>query len=743
MNMKKVLVSLFAGLVGAALLSFSAMAENVEANTTEDLNENTESASVVYVAEVDGEQYTTLSLAIENATNKSTITLLDDVVLAETVIVPEDKTLTIDLKGNSISMTEELKLSTYAIANLGNLTLKDTKGNGSVNSRGIYNGYDTVKTYPDAVITIESGTYNALGTNGGAAVFNYGTANINGGKFTSIGGYSLNNQSDSSMTIEDDVTANNGIYCSGATLVINGGEIEGNRSGCHVLYAWNSNVTINGGEFYNNNSGNSTTMAAGTTEMEINGGTFGIKDGRVPGNGNTWTSCLLDTQNSATMVINDGTFNGGFRVQAGTKAIINGGSFNDVYGSNYNIYGTVEVKGGMFTDDTAKNFATSNLAKDYITTDYTNEILAVVKKEIIDNTSITVEFVKADKDDKNNDTDRNADIYNINLVADDAKAINRLNSADLTFVLSQISGTNAYEIIDIENDKIAVNNVEGDRYEFHFETKTDVTNDTNNTITIAQVKISGYGKYSFAVDTADTNAVHATEVFDNIVDTYIPGGNAANGEGVLNIGEGTGPVEIFAPTQTLTINVSFPNAVENKVVDYQDMNVLVTGEDIADISIDLGNDNAGEELELNNKNGANYTVTFDGVKCVYTIVIENALTANTAYNVTVSGAGYRTARYTVNTQETNKVLNFWNNVKDNAVEVEEKKDSSKKNVTFLAGDIVKDSVINIYDLSAVVSYFGEIELSETNNKTYAKYDLNRDGKIDSKDVAYVLVSWGN
>ena len=26
---------------------------------------------------------------------------------------------------------------------------------------------------------------------------------------------------------------------------------------------------------------------------------------------------------------------------------------------------------------------------------------------------------------------------------------------------------------------------------------------------------------------------------------------------------------------------------------------------------------------------------------------------------------------------------------------------------------------------------------------YIKYDLNRDGVIDSKDVAYVLVSWGN
>jgi hypothetical protein len=91
-----------------------------------------------------------------------------------------------------------------------------------------------------------------------------------------------------------------------------------------------------------------------------------------------------------------------------------------------------------------------------------------------------------------------------------------------------------------------------------------------------------------------------------------------------------------------------------------------------------------------------------------------------------------------------KVLNFWNNAKDNAVVVEEGNASSARNITFLAGDIVKDSNINIYDLSAVVSYFGMIDLTgDAATYKYAKYDLNRDGKIDSKDVAYVLVSWDN
>ena len=89
----------------------------------------------------------------------------------------------------------------------------------------------------------------------------------------------------------------------------------------------------------------------------------------------------------------------------------------------------------------------------------------------------------------------------------------------------------------------------------------------------------------------------------------------------------------------------------------------------------------------------------------------------------------------------NKVLNFWNNVKDNKAEVEEGKATSAVTKNFLAGDIVKDNNINIYDLSAVVSYFGQMT-DKTAKDDYAKYDLNRDGVIDSKDVAYVLVSWG-
>ena len=124
----------------------------------------------------------------------------------------------------------------------------------------------------------------------------------------------------------------------------------------------------------------------------------------------------------------------------------------------------------------------------------------------------------------------------------------------------------------------------------------------------------------------------------------------------------------------------------------------------------------------------------------YTVNIENELVKNNTYTVTVSGAGYRTARYTVSMTGA-KTLNFWNNVKNAPMVIEKDSTGTGVNTNFLAGDIVKDGQINIYDLSAVVSYFGTDNLV-SEHPTYAKYDLNRDGVIDSMDISYVLVSWG-
>ncbi len=316
-------------------------------------------------------------------------------------------------------------------------------------------------------------------------------------------------------------------------------------------------------------------------------------------------------------------------------------------------------------------------------------------------------------------------VYNINITAP-GKIINRLNSVDLTFALEQIEGENDFTII-ASNDEVAINPVDNSkvRYEFHYNGKTDVDTDTAETITIGQVKFTGYGKFSFAVATEDdkgndiiTNAAHATKLFDSVVDTFVPGGVLEDGTvvGEFDVSDDTiKDITIAVPTRKLTIDITFPNAVENNVKAYQDMTVTIVGGTVNE-TIALGTD------------GTAYNFTKE-------------LPYNAAYTVTVSGAGYRTARYTVTMTE-DKTLRFWNNVRDEAQTIEVGKETGAVNVTYLAGDIVKDNKINIYDLSAVVSYFGTTN-DTTAYSDYAKYDLDRNGVIDSKDVAYVLVSWGN
>ncbi len=181
------------------------------------------------------------------------------------------------------------------------------------------------------------------------------------------------------------------------------------------------------------------------------------------------------------------------------------------------------------------------------------------------------------------------------------------------------------------------------------------------------------------------------------------------------------------PTQTLTIEIKFNNGITGNDINYQDMKVTISGGDItadnaADHEFDLGDQTEG-------------AVIWSDADQTYTIT--DTLTKDVLYSVKVKGAGYRTTSHTF-TMTDDKTLHFWNNVKDpeNAMAIEEGKAEVTNN--FLAGDIVDDKIINIYDLSAVVSYFGS-EANVENN--YAKYDLNRDGVIDSKDVAYVLVSW--
>ena len=334
----------------------------------------------------------------------------------------------------------------------------------------------------------------------------------------------------------------------------------------------------------------------------------------------------------------------------------------------------------------------------------------------------------------------NPNEYEIYAVANDGESFNRLSSAQLQFELVN-APTNktgvSYTIESAENVSLTAPDADG-YWLFNFNGKVKDSGVTSEVL-LGKVVFDGYGAFSFkAIDTASKAMVHTAELVDNVVVDYTVGGAdynlyvSGNGNDINAFGTGDfGGIidgEFYVPRKGLEVIIDFNNAVEKQVADYQDMTVVVSGGDLENaIEIELGKADLDEALTIASKPGAKYTVD-TSVDNKYTVNVLDTLTVDTTYTVTVKGAGYRTIRKNVTMTE-DKTVNFWNNVKD------------VEGADYLAGDIVKDSSINIYDLSAVVSYFGTIN-DVDEESTYAKYDLNRDGKIDSKDVAYVLVSWG-
>ena len=330
---------------------------------------------------------------------------------------------------------------------------------------------------------------------------------------------------------------------------------------------------------------------------------------------------------------------------------------------------------------------------------YYVEFPAVAPTDIAENINISLE---------NEVIDGMEATYDLVISGENDKAINRFMSSEWKF---ESTGAVEYEIIPTANVNVTFD-AANDTYELNMDGKT-YSDATGRKIKLATVKITGSGDYTFGVKSAK---LHAAEAADSIVTSFDSASAEIVGKAILPAAaQGT----LEAKKYELSVNIAFNNAIEDNAAAYQNMQVSISGGDVNE-TIKLGSD-------VNALSGNSYTVTCE-------------LPENIAYTVTVSGAGYRTARYTV-TMTGDKVLNFWNNAKDTDAVVEEGNAASARKVTFLAGDIVRDNSINIYDLSAVVSYFGT-KVNKDTQAEYAKYDLNRDGVIDSKDVAYVLVSWG-
>ena len=109
------------------------------------------------------------------------VTLENSFLVTSRIEINSQVTATLDLNGYTLSADKEI----YVLNNLGKLTIKDSKGGGTIEGRGVYNGYhgSVDETDLNAELTIDGGIFKNLNDKGGAAVYNLGTAHINGGEF--------------------------------------------------------------------------------------------------------------------------------------------------------------------------------------------------------------------------------------------------------------------------------------------------------------------------------------------------------------------------------------------------------------------------------------------------------------------------------------------------------------------------------------------------------------------------------
>ena len=279
--------------------------------------------------------------AVNELGNKVSIAK-EDLELTETVVVPADKTMVLDLNGKTVTMNDASGATAALLKNNGNLTITD-----GTEAKAGKLSFKT--TTPSAA--------NAYASN---TISNYGTITIEGGNVEnlSVGGgacYALDNY-------------------AGSTATINGGKLTAEKTAVRI-FNWTdgevAKATLNmkGGEIYskngygiNVNSGNTPFVA-----LNIAGGTIttDYADYKL--------AVYVVNKNSAenlTINVTGGTFNGIFALNGVTAqtmkqdaVAVSGGTFEGVTCYDDPAYGF--VSGGTFKSAVdAKAVATGFICKD-------------------------------------------------------------------------------------------------------------------------------------------------------------------------------------------------------------------------------------------------------------------------------------------------------------------------------------------------------------------------------------------
>ena len=271
-----------------------------------------------------------LQTIVSNATAPVNIVLTNSIT-TNNFVIPEDKDVTLDLNGRTVTNAES-----HTILNKGHLTLKDSSADKSGQIISLKGNTAALRNGDNAVCVVEGGTISRDGANGNTwhVVENFGKMTFNGGKVVlkNGNGFAITN----GWNYFDP-----GASTTHAVMEINALELDTDSSGiknCRYGDLTVNDVTVTSTGYWALSNDYLGTVV-------INGGTLTSNSFKAVSNG-------------AAMTVNGGTFDGtqGFFVQSyATSTVLNGGTF-----ANMNVDALSSYVG---TGHTAQQSGTSVIIK--------------------------------------------------------------------------------------------------------------------------------------------------------------------------------------------------------------------------------------------------------------------------------------------------------------------------------------------------------------------------------------------
>ena len=246
-----------------------------------------------------------LQTIVNNATAPVNVVLMNSIT-TNNFVIPEDKDVTLDLNGRTVTNAES-----HTILNKGHLTLKDSSADKSGQIISLKGNTAALRNGDNAVCVVEGGTISRDGANGNTwhVVENFGKMTFNGGKVVlkNGNGFAITN----GWNYFDP-----GASTTHAVMEINALELDTDSSG--IKNCRYGDLTVNDVNVASTGYWALSNDYLGTAV--INGGTF------------TSTS-FKAVSNGAAMTVNGGTFDGtaGFFVQSyATSTVLNGGTYTNM-----------------------------------------------------------------------------------------------------------------------------------------------------------------------------------------------------------------------------------------------------------------------------------------------------------------------------------------------------------------------------------------------------------------------------